>query len=63
MPELVRVRDKNTNTEFTVGRARAEQLAERGGVEILAAPATDALGRALPASTTKTTKSSKEQAR
>lgn len=64
MPELVRVRDKSTKAEYSVGRRRAEQLAARGGVEILDAEATDRLGRALPAGETKTTtKTSKEQAR
>ncbi|ATO14688.1 hypothetical protein CO540_13320 [Micromonospora sp. WMMA2032] len=68
MPDLVRIRDNSSKTEVTVGRRRAEQLAERSkDVEILDdAAATDRLGRPLPASdtTTKTAvKTSKEQAR
>lgn len=68
MPELVRVRDKNTKTEFTVGDRRAAQLAERSkDVEILDTDATDRLGRALdagPLSDAKPVKTqSKEQAR
>lgn len=67
MPDLVRVRDKSTKTEFTVGVRRAEQLAERSkDVEILDAPATDRLGRALeagPMTEAKTAPKSKESTR
>lgn len=65
MPDLVRIRDKSNNTEYSVGRRRAEQLAERGSVEIVKdGDAADRLGRALPPSeTTSKTKTSKEQAR
>ncbi|MGW1057624.1 hypothetical protein [Micromonospora rubida] len=53
MPDLVRIRDKNSNVEYTVGRRRAEQLVERGGVELVKdGDAADRLGRALPATTT-----------
>lgn len=66
MPDLVRIRDKNTNTEATVGRRRAEQLAGRDGVEILDTDAADRMGRALPPgelTNAKPVKTSKEQAR
>lgn len=66
MPDLVRIRDNSSKTEVTVGRRRAEQLAERSkDVEILDdAAATDRLGRPLPAAdTAKTAVKSKEQAR
>ncbi|MFG2165517.1 hypothetical protein [Micromonospora chersina] len=61
----MRIRDNNSKTEYTVGRRRAEQLAERGGVDILDADGTDRLGRALDAgeATTKTKTTGKEQAR
>lgn len=50
MPDLVRIRDKSTNTEYSVGVRRAKQLFERGDVEIVKdGDATDRLGRALPA--------------
>ena len=63
MPELVRIRDGKSKTEYTVGRRRAEQLAERSkDVEILSdADGTDRLGRALDAG--EATTKSKEQAR
>ena len=66
MPDLVRIRDTKNNTEVTVGRRRAEQLADRGGVQILDTDATDRLGRALPtgdATTAKAIKTSKEPTR
>ena len=65
MPDLVRIRDNKSKTEYTVGRRRAEQLAERGGVDILDADGTDRLGRALDAgeATTTTTKTGKESSR
>lgn len=67
MPELVRVRDKNSNTEYSVGARRAAQLVERGGVELVKdGDAADRLGRALPPADTATAKSktaSKEQTR
>ena len=48
--KFVRVRDPKTGTETSVSQDRAKQLAARGGVEILAdVPATDSLGRPLPA--------------
>jgi hypothetical protein len=57
VPDLVRIRDKSTNTEYSVGARRAAQLAERGGVEIVKdGAATDRLGRALPAGETTKTK-------
>ncbi|MFI1197695.1 hypothetical protein ACH4T9_31165 [Micromonospora sp. NPDC020750] len=53
MPDLVRVRDKNSNAEYTVGARRAAQLVGRGGVELVKdGDAEDRLGRALPATTT-----------
>lgn len=65
--EFVRIRDKQTKTESSVSRRRAEQLAERGGVEILdKEPAVNAFGEPLPASTaagTTTGAKSKEQTR
>lgn len=64
MPELVRIRDGKSKTEYTVGRRRAEQLAERGDVEIVQdGQATDRLGRALDAGEATKTIKSKEQAR
>lgn len=52
MPTWVRVRDPKTGATYTVSAARAEQLEARG-VEILAGvPATDRLGRPLPAEMT-----------
>ncbi|PWR08574.1 hypothetical protein DKT68_15265 [Micromonospora acroterricola] len=66
MPDLVRIRDKNTNAEYSVGRRRAEQLAERGAEVVKDGDATDRMGRALPASeTAKSTKTTagKEQTR
>lgn len=66
MPDLVRIRDKSTNTEYSVGARRAEQLVERGGVEVVKdGDATDRLGRALPATetTTKSKTASKESSR
>ncbi|MEU5946313.1 hypothetical protein ABZ793_12215 [Micromonospora sp. NPDC047465] len=66
MPDLVRIRDKNTGTEYSVGARRAEQLVERGGVEVVKdGDATDKLGRALPAAetTTKSKTASKESSR
>jgi len=47
--EFVRIRDKNTSTESSVPRRRAEQLAGRGGVDILDKKAVNALGEPLPA--------------
>lgn len=64
--EFVRIRDKQTKTESSVSRRRAEQLAERGVVEILEGqPAANAFGEPLPASTpeTKPGAKSKEQTR
>ncbi|NBE80310.1 hypothetical protein [Micromonospora rubida] len=53
MPDLVRIRDKSTDTEYSVGARRAAQLVERGGVELVTdGDAADRLGRALPATTT-----------
>ncbi|RAO26472.1 hypothetical protein PSN13_06500 [Micromonospora saelicesensis] len=65
MPDLVRIRDPKTNTEFSVGARRAEQLVERGAELVKDGAAGDRLGRSLPATdtTTKTAKTSKEQAR
>jgi hypothetical protein len=46
--EFVRIRDTKTLTESSVSARRAEQLVERGGVEILTdVPAVDRLGRPL----------------
>lgn len=64
--EFVRIRDTKTNTELSVSRQRAEQLAGRGDVEILKdAKAVDGLGQPLPAITPQTITSakSKEQTR
>ncbi|MFI6228881.1 hypothetical protein ACIBCR_16380 [Micromonospora echinospora] len=63
--EFVRIRDKQTKTESSVPRRRAEQLAGRDAVEILdKEPAVNGFGEPLPASTpdTKTAvaKTSKE---
>lgn len=64
MPDLVRIRDPKTNTEYSVGARRAEQLVERGA-ELVKGDAADRLGRALPPTQadTKTATRSKEQAR
>lgn len=49
--EFVRIRDTENKTEVSVSRPRAEQLAGRGGVEILdGVQAADRLGRPLPPS-------------
>lgn len=64
--EFVRVRDKQTKTESSVPRRRANQLAERDAVEMLdGEPAVDAFGAPLPPATpeTKTGAKSKEQTR
>lgn len=62
--EFVRIRDTKNHTEVSVSRARAEQLKERGGVEILdGVKAADSLGRPLPAAPAQTTAKSKEQTR
>ncbi|SBT63926.1 hypothetical protein GA0070622_0894 [Micromonospora sediminicola] len=47
--EFVRVRDPKTKTESSLPRRRAQQLADRGDVEILdAVDAVDAFGQPLP---------------
>ena len=51
MPKWVRVRDPKTGATYTVSDKRAGQLAARG-VEVLDVPATDRLGRPLPAEMT-----------
>ncbi|XTZ17046.1 hypothetical protein ACQSSU_06615 [Micromonospora echinospora] len=66
MPDLVRIRDPKTKTEYSVGARRAEQLVERGAELVKDSDATDRLGRALPASETtktKTANASKEPTR
>ena len=46
MPDFVRIKDKGTGHESTVSRARADRLGD--AVEVLDAPAVDAVGRPLP---------------
>ncbi|MGI5144793.1 hypothetical protein ACQEVC_45500 [Plantactinospora sp. CA-294935] len=60
----MRIRETRTKAESTVSRRRADQLVQRGGVEILKdAKAVDNLGRPLPPTTPEMTAKSKEQAR
>ncbi|MFC4146613.1 hypothetical protein ACFO0M_10130 [Micromonospora mangrovi] len=63
--EFVRVRDKTAKTESSLPKRRAEQLVERGDVEILTGqPAVNNLGEPLPPAPAATTGTkSKEQTR